>query len=108
MTTPAISLPISFHEARQIAELSLRPTWVLPGTFYVAPEGYDTGDEWIVIAGAAEWLRDNDQNFMEWDAPVRYVSKATGRLREVPWDDPDEGVALVRVAAVVRDRLTLD
>lgn len=101
------SAPISFHEARQIAEMRLRASWRLPGTFYVHPDGYDTGaDEWIVIVGAREWFVGNDANFMEWDAPVRYVSKVTGELREVPWSDPDEGVALMRVSAHVRDNVT--
>jgi hypothetical protein len=98
------SPPISFHEARQIAELKLRPEWNL-GTFHVHREGYDVGDEWIVIVGAEEWLVGNDQEFMEWDAPVRYISKRTGALREVPWSDPDEGVALMRLGSVVVDRI---
>jgi hypothetical protein len=103
--TSAISPPISFHEARQIAELKLRPEWNL-GTFHVFREGYDLEDEWVVIVGAEEWLVGNDQEFMEWDAPVRYVNKRTGAFREVPWADPDEGVALLAVSPpVVVDRL---
>lgn len=100
--------PITFHEARQIAEMRLRPSWPLPGTFHVCIEGYDAGDEWIVLVGAREWFVENDSNFAEWDAPVRYVSKTTGAFREVPWSDPAEGVALMRVSSVVVDTLAAD
>lgn len=70
----------TFEDARTIVDDAERDRWRL-GTYYVAPYGYDTGDEWLVIRGAREFLVDGDPSYAALDQPPALVHKLTGRLR---------------------------
>lgn len=71
---------VTFDQAREIVAAAERSRWEL-GTFYVAPYGFDTGPEWLVVRGAREFLVGGDPAYLALDQRPALVSKAAGRLR---------------------------
>jgi len=71
---------VTFEQARERAE-ALRRDWQGPGLFYVAPWGYDLGDDWLVLVGAHEGIMGGQIEYVPLDDQQTLVDKRTGILR---------------------------
>ena len=94
---------IDFHAARIAAAVSGAPGFAtegLRGTYYVSPDGWETPDAYIIADGAAEFLRDGDEDYCPMDKPRTIVLKATG---EVVYLDALASVGIFRNALEVHD-----
>lgn len=94
---------IDFHAARVAAAASGAPRFAeerLDGTYWVAPDGLETGDAYVVRDGAAEWLRDGDEDYLALDMPITVVSKSSGAVMYVEHLDSGD---LLEVATPVHD-----
>jgi len=75
---------ITFEEARQLVQHSLRGSWSPKlGTLVTLPSGFEESTHWRVIAGAREALVDGDRDFDLMDAPAFLVSKTTGAVERL-------------------------
>ena len=70
---------ITFEQARTIVAEAEKPTWD-NGTYVTLDWGYENDQEFCVLAGCKEALIDHDPEFWQFDAPTRFVEKATGKL----------------------------
>jgi hypothetical protein len=72
---------LSFTEARDRATEQLAPDWgERPGTFYVAPWGFQDAEDYLVIVGAQEFIEGLDTSYVSYDDLVTYVDKDTGEV----------------------------
>ena len=79
---------VTFAEAREIVRGELQSHWTPgAGTSYVAPDGFEDADYWLVRAGAREALVDDEPWFEIYDSCELVVDKTSGRfgLLHVPW-----------------------
>lgn len=75
---------VTFEEARRRVEADLRKNWQRSqGTLVVLPEGFEDAESWHVIAGAQEYLLEDDADFALLNAPVLLVSKTTGKIERL-------------------------
>jgi len=75
---------VTFEEARRLVEADMRKHWQRSqGTLVVLPEGFEDAESWHVIAGAQEYLLDDDSDFVLFDAPALLVSKDTGKIERL-------------------------
>lgn len=69
----------TYQAARDAVAAELGPLWgETPGTFYVADEGFEDADSYMVPWGAREWLVDDDPAFVLLNGAVTFVDKASG------------------------------
>lgn len=74
-------MAVTFDEAREIVLAELKREWKpVNGTLMVSLDGFEDARYWQVIAGPAEWLRDQDMNFEQFDVPAYLVNKETGKM----------------------------
>lgn len=74
---------IDFHAARIAAAVSGAPRFAtegLRGTYYVSPDGWENLDVFVIADGAAEYLRDGDEDYVPMDKPMTVVFKTTGEV----------------------------
>lgn len=76
---------MTFDDARSIVDGALQRAWAGPGTFYVAPWGWEDDNAYQVMAGAEEFLKDGRAEFAEYDQPVVLVRKRDGRIDRIPY-----------------------
>ncbi|WNO25827.1 hypothetical protein SEA_ALTADENA_5 [Arthrobacter phage Altadena] len=94
---------LDFHAARVAAAVSGAPLFAaegLRGTYYVSPDGYETPEVFIVLDGAAEDLRDGDEDYVAYDKPATIVFKRSG---DVAYMAPMEIRGLVASATECHD-----
>ncbi|MDH6198483.1 hypothetical protein M2272_005142 [Mycobacterium frederiksbergense] len=77
---------LSFDDARAVADRELRAQYP-DGDFVVAEYGWETADEFVVVADAVS------EAIL--GAPLRLVDKRTGELREI-YAVPDRNAYLTR------------
>ena len=76
-----------------------RPLWTGPGTFYLAPTGFEDARSFNVILGAREALVDGDPRYVGIEGVLVLVDKSTGAIsRHVYLDDRARFDAMTRVA----------
>ncbi len=72
---------VTFAEAREIVRGQLESHWTPgSGTLYVAQDGFEDADYWLVRAGAREALVDGDPRFDIYDCCELVVGKESGRF----------------------------
>ncbi|MEX1078497.1 MAG: hypothetical protein WED09_05260 [Homoserinimonas sp.] len=75
---------VTLEQARAIVEAHEADEWRLEdGTLYVAPEGYEDADSWLVVVGARELLVDDDAAYLMLDDRALTVDKITGKVIEL-------------------------
>ena len=72
---------VTFEQAKEIVHTTLEAGW-LPGagTLYVAPDGFEDRQYWLVRAGAREGLVDGDPRYLVYEACELVVDKRTGEF----------------------------
>lgn len=100
---------VTFDEARELVRHLEKPTWVGPGTYWVGTWGREDADDFHVITGAGEDLIDHDPAFTPREAPVWFVDKTTGQVRDAgpylpgtPIASKIEAMTVVAIDAAVR------
>lgn len=78
---------VTFEEARQIAYDKLTAGWQDVGTFYVSDKGYENSEYYSLVVGAKEYIVDGNESYCIDDNGAVIVSKTTGELFEVPYND---------------------
>lgn len=74
-------MAVTFDQAKSIALDAITPDWNRAnGTLVVKDTGFEDDKYWQVVAGASEWLNDNDPDFEPFDVPALLVNKETGTL----------------------------
>lgn len=73
---------VTFAEAQEIVRGELQSYWTPGcGTLYVAPDGFEDKDYWLVRAGAREALVEDDPRFGVYEGSCELaVEKQTGRF----------------------------
>lgn len=90
---------ITFDDAKRLVDEADRPRWTGPGTFYVAPTGFEDDRSFNVIVGASEALVDGDARYVGIEGVLVLVDKKTGAIsRGVYLDDRRRYDAMVRIA----------
>jgi hypothetical protein len=72
---------LTFDQAREAVRAENEADWEnedYPGTYMVAPYGWEDDQAFLVIEGAQEYLEDGDVEYEIQDAPAVFVDKATG------------------------------
>jgi hypothetical protein len=72
---------LTFEEARQRATAQLVNDYRGPGTFYVAPWGYEDDADYLLITGAREAIEGNDPRYDVADDLQLTMDKRAGILR---------------------------
>lgn len=78
---------MTFDEARKAATTRYRDTWVGPGTFYVAPWGFEDALAYLVLVGAREDILEGDPDFIDTSGEVVLVDKLNGRVSTADYLD---------------------
>lgn len=82
-------MSVTFAQARVLVEADLAPIWTEDdGTLMTTDYGAEDETHWRIVYGAKEFIIDNDHDYIFYDAPARLVSKKTGEVTLVAWDDP--------------------
>ncbi len=76
----------TFTEAREIVRTSLAPSWEL-GTLYVAPTGLEDSIDYLVEAGASEFILNDN---LAYASTSGLVDKEDGTLTLAPYLDHPE------------------
>lgn len=71
---------ISYAEAVEIFTAQEKPKWDYPGEFYVAPDGYQNDDFYLLPYGPKEYVDKDDITFEIADLPAALVNKRTGEV----------------------------
>lgn len=74
---------VTFEQARQIVDDAVRKSYP-PGNFYVAAYGWEDDTDFVIVAGTyGDTHTDGDVDDVTMDAPIRVVSKQSGKLRQL-------------------------
>ena len=73
-------MKITFEEARNRVADATEGDWDGPGTYYVAPDGYEDAGAFLVTVGAEEWLAANHPDYSVPGDPLFLVDKQTGAV----------------------------
>lgn len=74
---------LTFEQARETVRKAHEADWEnddFPGTYMVAPYGWEDAQAFLVVEGAAEYLEDGDVDFEIQDALAVFVDKATSTV----------------------------
>jgi hypothetical protein len=75
---------VTFEEARRRVEADMRKHWQSSqGTLVVLPDGFEDTDGWHILAGAREYLVDDNPDFALLNSPAIVVSKKTGEIERL-------------------------
>ena len=75
-------MPMTFEQARDIVTATYGSSWEGPGTFYVAEWGWESPEEYLMVAGPREWIVDGDSAYLMLPGLSLFVSKETGNVIE--------------------------
>lgn len=92
-------MALTFEEARQIVTEATQDDWDGPGTYCVAPEGYEDATAFLVTVGAEEWLVQDDADYAVPGDPLFLVDKITGAITEHPELERERIDAMTEVTA---------
>ena len=71
---------ISYAEAVEIFNAQEKPKWDYPGEFYVAPDGYQNDEFYLLPYGPKEYVEMDDTTYEIADLPAALVNKRTGEV----------------------------
>lgn len=83
---------ITFDQAREIIQREVAPTWQGPGSWFLAPWGYEDARGYSMIYGAREGILQADADYADTSGMVALVDKLTGELELRPYFDVRERV----------------